>query len=277
MSPCLNGHRKAEAGELYSIMGIRLPHNTDAKKKQREPAASFYCIITAEAEKMNATGWVNPKRNITKRLLVSEYVAYDTETTGIGRSAEIIDIGAVRIVNGEIKDVFETLVKPSEPVDERLYDDRGYPTAFSVHHITNAMLENAPCITEALIKLRAFIGELPVLEHSSPFAPFDTRLFTKAFSQKLGIEYQNCYVNTCELAYAVIPKPAEVHSHSLETLSRHFGIRSKECHRALPDAIDAYKLYEILKRRMEDRGITLEELREKSACRKTEENGATDF
>ena len=210
---------------------------------------------------MFSSGWVNPKRNITKRRLVSEYIAYDTETTGLGRFAEIIDIGAVHIADGKIIDCFDTLVKPTFLIDERLRDDRGYPTAFSVHHITNAMTENAPSLKDTLVSLRAFIGDLPVLEHSSPFAPFDTRLFTAVFPRELGVIYENSYINTCELAHALLPKPQEVRDHRLCTLDRYFGIREKEMHRALPDAIDAYKLYEILKCIMKQRGITPETLR----------------
>lgn len=61
------------------------------------------------------------------------YIVYDLETTGLDTTtAEAIEIGAIKIVKGEIKEKRAWLVRPSSPVTDFISQMTG---------ITNAMLE----------------------------------------------------------------------------------------------------------------------------------------
>jgi DNA polymerase III subunit epsilon len=59
-------------------------------------------------------------------------VFLDTETTGFGPEAEIVDVG---IVDASGRTLFESLVRPQQPIP---------PDAYAVHGISDAMVVTAP-------------------------------------------------------------------------------------------------------------------------------------
>lgn len=91
--------------------------------------------------------------------LFAKFIAFDLETTGLEASKnEIIEIGAVKfsveLRNGMIVPKklgeFQTLVKPNMLIPDE---------ATKINHITNAMVESAPPINEALRKFTQFCGQ----------------------------------------------------------------------------------------------------------------------
>jgi len=79
-------------------------------------------------------------RNIVRRvaikeareLLESNFVVMDTETTGLGADAEIVEIS---IIDSDGTDLFTSLVRPNMPI---------LPELVAIHGITNGMVCNAP-------------------------------------------------------------------------------------------------------------------------------------
>lgn len=71
----------------------------------------------------------------------------DTETTGLNKSAEIVEIGIIDKDTGAV--VFESLVRPFAPIP----DD-----ATAIHGITNAMVENAPTWAEIHEQVQAVLN-----------------------------------------------------------------------------------------------------------------------
>jgi len=79
-------------------------------------------------------------RNIVRRiaikeareLLESDFVIVDTETTGLGNDAEIVEIS---IIDRDGTDLFTSLVRPNMPI---------LPEVVAIHGITNGMVCNAP-------------------------------------------------------------------------------------------------------------------------------------
>ncbi|HEY9077498.1 MAG TPA: 3'-5' exonuclease [Anaerolineaceae bacterium] len=67
-----------------------------------------------------------------RQVLALNPVYLDTETTGLEKTDEIIEIS---IVDDEGKILFESLVKPGRPVP---------PEATQIHHITDDMVKTAP-------------------------------------------------------------------------------------------------------------------------------------
>lgn len=68
------------------------------------------------------------------RVILSEprVVFLDTETTGFGPGAEIVDVG---IVDASGRTLFESLVRPRQPIP---------PDAYAIHGISDAMVAEAP-------------------------------------------------------------------------------------------------------------------------------------
>lgn len=146
-----------------------------------------------------------------------ELVAIDLETTGLDPAQdEIIEIGAVRIVDGVITDSFSTLVHPGKPI----------PSVVTVlTGIQNDDLIGAPTFKAIASQLQAFVGDAPLLGHS---VTFDTSFLNK---QKLFLN--NTRVDTYELASVLLPGTPRYALSSLTTL---FGFDIESAHRALYDA-----------------------------------------
>ena len=60
-------------------------------------------------------------------------IALDTETATLGSPPHLLELGAVRVLDGEIQDTFEALVCPAVPID---------PGAEMIHGITEEQVRN---------------------------------------------------------------------------------------------------------------------------------------
>jgi DNA polymerase-3 subunit alpha (Gram-positive type) len=79
-----------------------------------------------------------------------EFVAFDLETTGLSAAQDrITEIGAVRIVNGEVTESFDTFADPGMHIPEKITELTG---------ITDAMVSGAPSQEEAVRKIPRFRG-----------------------------------------------------------------------------------------------------------------------
>lgn len=67
-----------------------------------------------------------------RKLLQSDFVVMDTETTGLGPDAEIVEIS---IIDAGGTDLFTSLVRPNMPI---------LPELVAIHGIDNGMVRNAP-------------------------------------------------------------------------------------------------------------------------------------
>ena len=153
-----------------------------------------------------------------------ECIAFDLETTGLDIAAnEIIEIGIVKLENGNILDRYVSLVKPSIPI----------PT--DITHLTGIHpedVEDAPQLEQILPRLKTFFGQRPVIAHN---AQFDV-----SFMRKYGLLDSNPVIDTYELASIIMPSASR---YSLGSLTRDLGIHLEHAHRALDDAIATAFLY----------------------------------
>jgi DNA polymerase III epsilon subunit family exonuclease len=147
------------------------------------------------------------------------FVSVDLETTGLDPARDdIIEIGAVKVLNGAIVDEWDTLVsiKRTIPWDAR-----------RVHGISNEMLVGKPAIAEALPRFINFLGDGALVEHS--MHAFDVLFLEHAY----GSRFESPYLNTCTLSRKLFPFHRK---HSLEECCRRHKIRNEQKHRALSDA-----------------------------------------
>ena len=85
------------------------------------------------------------------------YVSIDLETTGLNPKRDrIIEIGAIRVEQGQIVEEFSTFVDPGRKLEERITELTG---------IRDEDLADAPQLDEVFPKLLEFMGELPLLGH----------------------------------------------------------------------------------------------------------------
>jgi len=146
----------------------------------------------------------------------------DLETSGkYPIDSQICEIAAVKWLNGEEVDSYQTLVKPDEPMSDFV---------IGIHNISNEMVADAPKIFEVLPEFRKFIeGSVCVAHH----APFDLGFLSYDF-EKYNISLPKMpAICTSLLGIARI---TDSPNHRLQTLMKHFGIDPGSAHRALDDA-----------------------------------------
>ena len=162
------------------------------------------------------------KKLLFKKLNLSSFIALDFETTGLSaHSDRIIEIAAIRYIDGKITDRFVTLVNPERHISNIITDLTG---------ITNSMVSTAPKEKEILDKFFTFIGDLPLIAHN---ISFDMK-FLNALGDRFGkSKVDHCQYDTLQLARIFLfDNPA----FNLGSIGEYFGLSSTGSHRAEKDA-----------------------------------------
>jgi len=150
---------------------------------------------------------------------VDNFVAFDTETTGADpATAEIVDLAAVRVTDGEIAGEFSALVRP----------EHGIPAAVArIHGYSDADVAHAPSFAEVWPKFKAFAGADLLVAHNGQ--GYDVPLVRRL----AGTDETAAMVfyDTLPLARSLFQESAK-----LGDLAARFGIDTGTSHHALDDA-----------------------------------------
>ncbi len=161
-----------------------------------------------------------------------EYVVFDIETTGLDiLNDRIIEIGALRIKDGEVIGEFNELINPGVIIPE---------IVTSINGITNEMVEDKNYPGVVLSQFNKFIKDVDFLIGHNAIR-FDYPFLQNEFKRN-GIKSNN-YQTKDTLRISRIKLRRELRSYSLKTLTAYYGIINKEAHRALSDVYATYELY----------------------------------
>jgi len=173
-------------------------------------------------------------RNIVRRiaikeareLLQSDFVVMDTETTGLGQDAEIVEIS---ITSSDGTDLFTSLVRPNTPIP---------PDVVAIHGIDNGMVRNAPTwkdIHDCVMHL--FNGRKIAIYNSE----YDLRMILQC-SQAAGCRLPDlsrqakCIMN---IYSKYVGEWSTTHGnwkwHKLSQAAQACGVDAQNAHRALAD------------------------------------------
>ena len=168
------------------------------------------------------------------------FVVFDLETTGFSAEVDrIIEIGAVKIKNGEIVDNFSKFVNPKIPIPFRIEKLTG---------INDSMVMEAEPIEKILPEFLEFCGDAVMVAHN---AGFDTSFIINN-AERLGIKYDPTIMDTMLLAQFVIPN---LHNYKLDTLCKHLAVSLENHHRAVDDAQATAYIYLKMVKMLEERDI----------------------
>src|SRR6185369_3926683 len=200
--PLASGQESLEAGEIL--------------QSQSRPEYYDFDLFSASAE----------TTALDDRSLSSlAYTVFDTETTGLSPAGgdEIIQIGAVRIVNGRMlrQDCFEQLVDPGRMIPH---------ASAPIHGITQDMVAGKPRIEQVLPSFHAFAQDTVPVAHN---AAIDLK-FLQLKEARTGIVFRQPVLDTLLLSAVVHPHQS---SHELEAIAERFGITVLGRHTALGDAM----------------------------------------
>jgi DNA polymerase-3 subunit alpha (Gram-positive type) len=159
--------------------------------------------------------------------IINSYVAFDVETTGLNPKYEkIIEIGAIKVRDGEIIDTFNTFVNPAKSLPNRIVELTG---------IQNSDLVDAPYIEEVIEKFIEFVGDDVLLGHNL--------IFDYSFIKKAAVNHKLTFdksgIDTLRIARRFL---TNLESRRLGVLCDYYNIHL-DAHRALNDAIATHKLY----------------------------------
>ena len=201
--------------------GIIKAHNKKIDDKNKHFKGLYGTELTMVDDTINIV-----VRPTDEPLINNTYVVFDTETTGFnaGGGDQMLEIGAVKISNGEIIDKFDELIDPKRHIPD---------TITSLTQITDAMV--AGCDDEKTVtkKFLKWAGNLPMVAHN---AKFDISFIEMAMKKYDLGEFKNTVLDTLELSRALDQGYSR---HSLSALVKRYDVPWDEDahHRADYDAL----------------------------------------
>ena len=187
---------------------------------------------------------INPKG----QDLNTEYIVFDIETTGLSQKKnKIIEIGAVKVKDGEEIDHFSEFINPEEPIPYSIEQ---------LTSITDEMVMHAPTVDVILPKFLEFCGDDIVVAHN---AAFDTG-FIKKNAKDLGMKFDNTIMDTMTLSHVLLP---ELGKFTLDRVCKALNVKNEHHHRAVDDANATAKIFVKLYEMLVERGVkTVEDVNE---------------
>lgn len=217
------------------------PEVMNTVEKIRKDDPDFKAIYGVEGYFIN--DMLPAVKGRTDAPINGRYIIFDLETTGLSAATErIIEIGAVKVENGEILESFDLFVDPEKTIT---------PEITRLTSITNEMVAGAPKETEALEQFFRFCDGCDILVAHN--ADFDMG-FLRAAIRRCGREEDPVQIDTLVMARAMYP---ELKKHKLDTIAERLGVTQKHHHRADDDARVLAEIFlKMVQRLVEDAGIT---------------------
>ncbi len=178
--------------------------------------------------------------------LKGTYVVFDLETTGFSPIKDkIIEIGAVKVENGQITEKYSTFVNPRVPIPFQITQ---------LTSITDQMVMDAPDIETILPEFLEFVGDAVLVAHNAGF--------------DVGFIEQNCRyqdivpdftsVDTVGLARVLLPTLSKF---KLNVVAKALNVSQEHHHRAVDDARVTAEIFVKFIKMLEDMDIhTLDKL-----------------
>ena len=172
------------------------------------------------------------------------FVVFDSETTGLDPvSDDVVQLGAVRVVNGKIVkgEVFDTFVNPGRPIP---------PGSTAVHRVSDDTVANAPAFDHVCRAFHRFSENAVIIAHNAPF----DMAFLRRQSKGTDISFNHPVLDTVHLSAVVFGGSAE---HTLDALCDRLDVTIPEevRHTALGDALATAEALVAMIPILEGRGV----------------------
>lgn len=178
--------------------------------------------------------------NSKNQGLMEEYVVFDIETTGFSPSNNrIIEIGAVKLINGKVIEKFSEFINPEVPIPFEIEKLTG---------IRDEMVLSAQKIEEVLPRFLEFSKNAVMVAHN---AGFDMS-FIYANAKRMNISIKKTVVDTVGLARILLP---DLNKYKLDVVAKALNISLENHHRAVDDAKATAEIFQAFIQMLSDRGI----------------------
>lgn len=222
---------------------------TAHNKKLNEGEEPFKVIYGAELTLIDDSINIVLRPN-SEVMLDQTYVVFDFETTGFnaGGADSIIEIGAVKIRNGEILEKYDELINPGRPLPQKIVD---------VTNITDDMLAGKDNEENAVKRFIDWFGDCPMVAHN---AKFDVSFLEMAYKKYNLGTFKNPVIDTLELSRTMDNTYAR---HSLSALVKRYEVPWDESahHRGDYDAEGTALVFHKMLKKLSNRNIeTMDQL-----------------
>ena len=245
------GHKAIAITDHNGVQGFPHVFNmvTSHNKNLKEGEDPFKVIYGAELVMIDDS--VNIVLRPNKEVMLDQtYVVFDFETTGFnaGGADSIIEIGAVKIRNGEIIEKYDELINPGRPLPQKIID---------VTNITDEMLKDKDNEENAVKRFIEWFGDCPMVAHN---AKFDVSFLEMAYKKYNLGTFTNPVIDTLELSRTMDNTYAR---HSLSALVKRYEVPWDESahHRGDYDAEGTALVFHKMMKKLSNRNIdTMDQL-----------------
>ncbi len=217
--------RLNQAGKLCLYVDkIALANMVEKKEEVREklPEQTGSVVKIEKLSAMEQDTMFEHKDLYNAKIMGRTIVVFDIETTGLNfEEDQIIELGAVKIENGNIIEKFSTFVKPTKRI------------SFDITHltgITNEMVEDAPPVEYVIKDFYEFTRGCVLCGHN--VIGFDIK-FIKREGENLGLNFDNELIDTINEARV---SRLKISKFNLATVLKALGLTNEGAHRAWNDA-----------------------------------------
>ena len=210
----------------------RVPIGFVPEKRNSKPVPKYYVNVFPEAYADFTQSNLFFDQTLPKCLTDNVFVVFDLETTGLnsspssGNMDRIIEIGAYKIIGGEIKEKFSTFVNPLRKLPSEIVELTG---------IDQQTVDSALPYEAVMPDFFKFIGGAYLVGHNA--ANFDYK-FIDYYCSQCGYITERKIFDTIPLAQSLL----RLSNYKLNTVADHFGIKFNH-HRAADDALVTAKIF----------------------------------
>jgi len=219
----------------------RPPENFEPVKRKSKPVPKFYHTVFPEEYVDYTQAGLFDNLGLPEDLKKNVFVVFDLETTGLvhqpsmGKMDKIIEIGAVKIVNGEMKEKFSSFVACKDKLS---------PEIIKLTGIEDADLVGAPSVEEVIADFYKFTDGAYLVGHN---VQFDLD-FVKYYGNENGYAFEHKPFDTLALSQERF-RAGEIPNYKLNTVADYYGFTFNH-HRAFDDACVTAKIFiELMKAR----------------------------
>lgn len=220
------------------------PHPHTAPPQSRPASKTLPSTLhatggSAHSPKTSSFALTHPPSSFT--IPFDDIIIFDTETTGIGPTARLVELAGVRLKHGVIVDTFESLVQPGVKIPS---------SATHVHGITNSMVSQSPTAKSVLSDFATFTAGRPLMAHN---AAFDRSILRQEHA-RVGLPPSLPMIYcSMKLSRKVFPG---LKSYALAALAVALKIPQPQAHRALADCQTTIELFRRCLQRFSSKQLT---------------------
>lgn len=210
----------------------RVPNGFVPEKRQSKPVPKYYETVFPEPYIDVTQNDFFTDTSLPECLTSNNFVVFDLETTGLnsspsgGNMDRIIEIGAFKIINGEIKESFSTFINPERKLSQEI---------ISLTGIDQNMVADAPTYQQVMPDFFKFIDGCYLVGHNA--ANFDFK-FIDYYCSVCGYVPERKIFDTIPLSQQML----RLSNYKLNTVADYFGITFNH-HRAIDDALTTAKIF----------------------------------